>query len=222
MTGSGGWRMAAGSSAAAWLVRLLGATTRIRHHGDGEVRAREAAGERFILAFWHRHLLLMPYAYRGRRIAVLISRHRDGELAARAMQRLGIESVRGSSTRGGAAGLRGLLKKARRGYDLGFVPDGPKGPAGVAKPGVAAAAVATGYPIVPVALAASRCRRVGSWDRMVVPLPFARVHFVYGTAMTVPDRDRIEAATAELGRRLDAAEAEAERLAAGADDTGER
>lgn len=201
------------SLAAAGMIRALGATVRMRHHGDAEQRRREAAGERFILAFWHRHLLLMPYAYRGRRISVLVSRHRDGELIARTVARLGIDSSRGSTTRGGVAGMRELLRKARRGYDLAFTPDGPRGPAARVQPGVIAAAKATGFPIHPVALAASRCRRLATWDRFVLPLPLAAVHFVYGEPLSVPRRAPVEPAAAELEARLGAAEATAERLA---------
>ena len=131
--------MVALSLGAAWLIRGLRASVRLRHHGDAAVRAWEEAGERFILAFWHRHLLLMPYAYRGRRISVLISRSRDGELIARTVARFGIHAARGSSGpahKGGAAGLRELLRKAREGYDLAFTPDGPRGPLGAVQPGV--------------------------------------------------------------------------------------
>lgn len=206
-------RTAALSLAAAWTIRALAASVRMRFHGDAEQRRREAAGERMILAFWHRHLLLMPYAYRGRGISVLISRHRDGELIARTVARLGIDSSRGSTTRGGAAGLRELLRKARAGRDLAFTPDGPRGPAGRVQPGVILAAAATGFPIQPVALAASRCRRLASWDRFVVPLPFSTVHFVYGEALAVARHAPIEPAAAELEARLAAAEAAAERLA---------
>ena len=85
------WTTGAIAFAAAWLIRALRATVRLRHHGDEEMRRRERAGERFILAFWHRHLLLMPYSYRGRRISVLVSASRDGELIARTVARLGID-----------------------------------------------------------------------------------------------------------------------------------
>jgi hypothetical protein len=209
-----GWKDAAIPIAAAGFIRTLRATVRIRHHGDGRQRAWEAAGEHFILAFWHRHLLLMPYAYRGRRISVLVSQSRDGELIARTVARFGIDSSRGSSSRGGAAGLRSLLRKAEEGYDLAFTPDGPRGPAREVQPGVVLAAAATGLPVVPVALAASRARHLRSWDRFVVPLPFSTVHFVYGEPLVVPRRGDPESAAAELKRRLDAAEAQAERFAA--------
>ena len=202
---------------AAGLIRALGASVRRRYHGEAEIRRREREGERFILVFWHRHLLLMPYAYRGRRISVLVSQSRDGELIARTVARLGIHASRGSSSRGGAAGLRGLLRRAREGYDLAFTPDGPRGPAGVVQPGVILAAASTGWPIVPVAIAASRSRRLASWDRFLVPLPFGTVHYVYGEPLAVPRGTRgeeIESAAAELARRLDLTEAAAERLAA--------
>jgi lysophospholipid acyltransferase (LPLAT)-like uncharacterized protein len=189
---------------------------RLRRHGDAAVRAWEQAGERFILAFWHRHLLLMPYAYRGRRITVLISRSRDGELIARTVARFGIHAARGSSgppEKGGTLGLRELLRRARQGYDLAFTPDGPRGPLGVVQPGVILAAAATGFPVQPVAIAASRARRLRSWDRFLVPLPLATVHVVYGEPLSVPRGAEPAAAATELGRRLDAAEAAAEELA---------
>lgn len=200
---------------AAGVIRGLRASVRLRHHGDGPVRQWEARGEHFILAFWHRHLLLMPYAYRGRRISVLVSQSRDGELIARTVARLGIDSSRGSSSRGGAAGMRSLLRKAAEGWDLAFTPDGPRGPAGEVQPGVILAAAATGLPVQPVAVGASRAKRLRSWDRFLVPLPFASVHFVYGEPLRVERRGDPAAAAAELKRRLDGAEAEAERLAAG-------
>jgi lysophospholipid acyltransferase (LPLAT)-like uncharacterized protein len=209
-------RAAALSLVAAGTIRLLGASLRRRHHGDGELRRRQAAGERLILAFWHRHLLLMPFAYgRGGRVTVLISLHRDGELVARTMQRLGYDTTRGSTTRGGVAGLRQLLRKARDGFDLAFTPDGPRGPAAAVQPGVLAAAALSGFPIVPVAYAATRCRRLGSWDRFVVPYPLSTAHFVYGEALTVPRGVPLEPYVAELKVRLDGAEAEAEGLVRG-------
>ncbi|HEY0783727.1 MAG TPA: lysophospholipid acyltransferase family protein [Thermoanaerobaculia bacterium] len=199
--------------AAANLVRLLRLSVRLRHHGDALLRAWEGEGRHFILAFWHRHLLLMPYAYRGRRISVLISQSRDGELIARTVARLGIDASRGSTSRGGAAGLRELLRKAEAGYDLAFTPDGPRGPASVVQPGVVLAAAATGLPIQPVALAASRAIRLRSWDRFLVPLPVSAVHFVYGEPLVVPRRGAQGAAAGELGARLLEAEARAEAFA---------
>lgn len=204
------------SFVAANFIRGLRATVRLRHHGDEGMRERERRGEPFILAFWHRHLLLMPYSYRGKRISVLVSQSSDGELIARTVARLGIDSSRGSSSRGGIAGMRTLLRKASDGWDIAFTPDGPRGPLREVQPGVILAAAATGLPIQPVALAATRAKLLRSWDRFVVPVPFSTVHFVYGEPLTVERRGNLEDAAAELKRRLDRAEAVAEDLAKGA------
>jgi hypothetical protein len=206
-------RTAVVSLLAAWFIRALRATVRLRHHGDERLREWERTGEHFILAFWHRHLLLMPYAYRGRRISVLVSQSTDGELIARTVARLGIDSSRGSSSRGGIAGMRTLLRKAAAGWDIAFTPDGPRGPLREVQPGVILAAAATGLPIQPVAIAATRAKLLRSWDRFLVPLPFSTVHFVYGELLTVERRGDLEQAAAELKRRLDAAEEAAERWA---------
>ena len=200
---------------AAGFIRALRASVRFRHHGDVRMREWEREGRHFILAFWHRHLLLMPYSYRGSRISVLVSQSKDGELIARTVARLGIDSSRGSSSRGGIAGMRALLRKAAEDWDIAFTPDGPRGPLRQVQPGVILAAAATGLPIQPVAIAASQAKLLRSWDRFMVPLPFSTVHFVYGEPLVVERRgDTVEAA-AELKKRLDVAEAEAERWAKG-------
>lgn len=201
------------SFAAAGLIRALRSTVKLRHHHDEPMRKMERGNERFILAFWHRHLLLMPYSYRGTGISVLVSQSGDGELIARTVARLGIDSSRGSSSRGGVAGMRTLLRKAGEGWDIAFTPDGPRGPASEVQPGVILAAAATGFPIQPVAVAATKAKRLRSWDRFLIPLPFSCVHFVYGEPLAVERRGDPALAAAELKRRLDGAEEEAERLA---------
>jgi hypothetical protein len=198
---------------AASFIRLLRATVRIQHHGDERVREWERRGDHFILAFWHRHLLLMPYAYRGQRISVLVSQSRDGELIARTVARLGIDSSRGSSSRGGIAGMRSLLRKAAEGWDIAFTPDGPRGPLREVQPGVILAAASTGLPILPVAVAASRAKLLRSWDRFMIPLPFSTVHIVYGEPLVVERRGDLEATAAELKQRLETVESAAEALA---------
>src|SRR5262245_4997167 len=209
----GDLRIAAISLCAAWFIRALRASVRLRHHGDAQVRDWERRGEHFILAFWHRHLLLMPYAYRGRKISVLVSQSTDGELIARTVARLGIDSTRGSSSRGSVAGMKALLRKAAEGWDIAFTPDGPRGPAREVQPGVILAAAATGLPIQPVAIAASRAKRLKSWDRFLIPLPFSTVHIVYGEPLAVARRGDMAEAALELKRRLESVEAEAERQA---------
>jgi lysophospholipid acyltransferase (LPLAT)-like uncharacterized protein len=137
---------------AALLIRTWYATLRAKH-----VRAEHIEQTpQYVLAFWHAHLLLMLHARYRRPISALISQSKDGEYIARVFDWYGVESSRGSSTRGGGAALRDLLRKTREGRNIAFTPDGPKGPARIAKDGVIYAAKMSGLPIVPVAFAAKK------------------------------------------------------------------
>jgi len=214
------WRIGPLSLALAGLIRGLAATVDFRFHDDATVRSWEVQGRQFILAFWHRHLILMRYAYRGSRMTGLVSRSWDGELTAQTLAHLGIETSRGSSSRGGAAALRDLLRRARAGSDLAFTPDGPRGPLRKVQPGVVVAAALTGLPIVPVAISATRRRLLRSWDRMLLPLPGARVEIVYGAPLTVASRTALAEDGGRVERALLAAESRAEEFSRGANGAG--
>jgi lysophospholipid acyltransferase (LPLAT)-like uncharacterized protein len=201
--------------AASLVLRLLRRSVRLRFHDDRTIRAWERGEQRFLLAFWHRHLPLMRYAYRGRRMSVLVSRSKDGELIARTMAHLGIDTRRGSSSRGGSTGLREMLRAARSGSDIAITPDGPRGPLREVQPGVVLLAAASGLPLIPVAIAASRARELRSWDRMPIPLPGSRVEVVYGEPLRLPRDARAEEWAPRLRDAINAVEERACRLAAG-------
>jgi hypothetical protein len=167
----------------------------------------------------------MPYSYRGRGIAIVISAHRDGELIARTMRHFGHEALRGSSTSGGAAALRGAVRALRSGRDVGFTPDGPKGPRHRVQAGVVQAARMSGVPIVPVAFASSRRKTLSSWDRFIVPLPFSRGVFAYGEPIEVPrhaDEAGVESARRALEESLRELASRAEAVCAGRQSTVSR
>jgi lysophospholipid acyltransferase (LPLAT)-like uncharacterized protein len=144
---------------AAALIRGIGRSMRIDTVNRNAIERRWAAGEASIIAFWHGRQLMLPLTYAGPGIDILISQHRDGELISRTVRSFGFSSIRGSTTRGGAVALRGLIRSGRAGRDLGVTPDGPKGPRRVAQPGVIALAKATGLPIFPVTFGASKKKR---------------------------------------------------------------
>ncbi|MEW6544038.1 MAG: lysophospholipid acyltransferase family protein [Nitrospirota bacterium] len=148
-------------------IRLLGKTLRIQTVGTEVVDRLYRQGTNCIFAFWHSRQLMMPLAYRGTGAHVLISEHRDGELIQRIVARFGFSAVRGSTTRGGAAALRQLIRLGQSGADLVVTPDGPKGPRQVAQIGVIQLAKATGLPIVPLTFACSKKNSsragTGSW-----------------------------------------------------------
>lgn len=212
------WWVGPASVAGAWTLKALGATWRIEHRG-AEYDRRLAAGERCIFAVWHSRLFPFAYTHRGRRIAVLVSHHRDGELIARVARHMGFETARGSSTRGGEEGVRGMIEFAERRNLLGMTPDGPRGPAERVKRGLVYLASRTGWPVVPIASASRPDWVFRSWDRFRVPRPFARVVVSYGAPIPIPrdlDDDateawrlRVEAAIADLSANVAAAVGEA-------------
>ena len=194
-------------------MAVLARTLRIQVLDRGGLLDAWARGEQTIVAFWHARGLLMPIMAGGRRICIMNSQHRDGELASRALAYWGIQSVRGSATRGGIAGFRRLVAAYGEGYSLAVVPDGPRGPAERVKAGVVRLARVTGAPVYPVAYGARPGLRLRSWDRMLVPVPFGRAVFVVGEPVQVPGRATrqaledyratLEARLAEVTRHAD-------------------
>ena len=201
-------------------LRLVWATTRWTLLG--EEHARPFADRPMILAFWHERLPLAALGWRllarrvpqrdGRRAQVLISRHRDGRLIAAAVKPFGIDVVHASSSKGGAAGLRGLARILADGGVAVITPDGPRGPVRVAAPGVAQLAALSGVPVLPCAVASTRMRLAGSWDRMRFPLPFARGFAMVGAPIVV-SRENTEAALAAIEDALTTACAQVDAMA---------
>jgi len=170
----------------AWVLRLLALTIRrdVLHQEHAEKFWNQ---EKFVIAaFWHQRLLMMPFLPHKGRVGMMISRHRDGEFIARAVKLFGIDSVRGSTTRGGAAALRGMVRFFENGAHLAITPDGPQGPRHVVQRGVIELARLTAAPIIPVAYSASRKKFFNSWDHFILPLPFCKVIYVYGEAIFIP------------------------------------
>jgi lysophospholipid acyltransferase (LPLAT)-like uncharacterized protein len=151
------------------IIRGLGRSMRIESQGQEHVDALYRDGRNIILAFWHAQQLMIPVGYRGPGAHVLISQHQDGEIIARIIAKFGHQAVRGSSTRGGMSALRELIRLGRSGHDVVVTPDGPKGPAQVAKLGVIQLARASRLPIVPVAFGCSKKNSlqagIDSWSR---------------------------------------------------------
>ena len=143
-----------------------------------------------IYAFLHGHQLALLRFPRPRPTAAIVSHSRDGQLQARVLATLGLEVIRGSSSAGGAAALKSSMEWLEGGRDLALAIDGPRGPAGKAKPGVIWLSQKTRVPIVPVACTASPARHLhGTWDSFMIPLPFARVPIRTGVAFKPWEQD---------------------------------
>ena len=177
--------------------------------------------DRYLYAFWHARMLMMPCPFRKTLFGngyrsffgyMLISEHRDGGFIAEAMHLLGIRTVRGSTTRGGA---RAMLKMIRavlaEGCNLGITPDGPKGPCEKVQKGTVQLAMKAGLPVVPVCYATSHCWRVDSWDRFYIPKPFSRGVFVFGEPVIISDKNDLDEALGRVQRAMDATQVIADR-----------
>lgn len=160
-----------------WRVRLLGAE---EHH------ALRAQYHHVIYVGWHENVITSAWIMRHRQIAILVSQSRDGEYLSRLNRLLGYYTVRGSSSRGGVQGFLQLADALKAGHDVLFGGDGPKGPVRECKTGPALLAKHTGLPIVPLAAAANRCHLLHSWDRTIIPYPFATITASYGEPIFVP------------------------------------
>lgn len=167
-----------------------------------------------IVGIWHETALMAAAHHRGNNFHALTSYSFDGELAARLLACYGIESVRGSSSRGGSAGLHQLEKALPLVRVVGLTMDGPRGPHREAKPGVAILAARTGAPIVPNAFVASRCWRLRTWDRFPVPKAFGTIVCAFGEPIFAPEvttPESIEETRLQVQNALNALHAEIER-----------
>jgi lysophospholipid acyltransferase (LPLAT)-like uncharacterized protein len=195
--------IATGLVARAWLRSLR---LSLLTHPDLE----RAGDVPWILAFWHGQQFALHRWPRRRPTAVLVSLSRDGELQAAALGRIGLVVERGSSSRGGAMGLRGIVRRLREGHDAAFAVDGPRGPSGVVRGdaervgAILAARLGRGV-VVPLASAcASAWVLHRTWDRFELPRPFSRVAVALG-----PPLDPRSLDAPALAREIDAARARA-------------
>ena len=125
---------------------------------------------------------------------MLISEHGDGEIIARIAESLGYRTVRGSTSRGAARALIELAREVEDGHDLAITPDGPRGPAKSVAPGVAVVANRSAAPVIGAAVFAPSAWRLKSWDRFLIPRPFARVSIAYSDSALIDAGDSREAA----------------------------
>jgi len=187
------------------ILPLLVRSWRVETDFPADWLERARQGERLILAFWHnRQIGFLRIAATLRPVSVLVSQHGDGEIITRIMARFGVGAVRGSSTRGGTQALRTMLAATRE-TNLAITPDGPVGPRYEVKEGVVSLAALSGLPVFWVSWSSERVWIFKSWDRFMLPKPFARLRFQATGPMHLNKsmkREEIEAARLDLEARM--------------------
>ena len=168
----------------------------------------ERAGRPLVRCSWHEHIIAFVYRLAFRKMCVMASKSKDGEIISSALKTLGFKVVRGSSTRGGSEALRGMLRAFNDGWNISLMVDGPKGPHRKIKPGILILGSMTGAPIVPTVISVKWFFRVKSWDRMIIPVPFSPAVELNGKPIMVPRSPSSE----ELDKKIIELEEEFNRL----------
>ncbi len=158
------------------IIRLLYLLNKKKFHGPTDIGT-----EPVIMACWHGELLMIPYAYTRFRkkphAKLIISEHFDGNLIAKTLKYFKFKTIRGSSTRGGVKALITAIKELKNGYDLGITPDGPKGPRHKVSNGIVAIAQKANAKIILVRVKPTSFWQLSSWDKFIIPKPFATINY---------------------------------------------
>jgi lysophospholipid acyltransferase (LPLAT)-like uncharacterized protein len=180
-------------------------TWRIEIIEPESMKKARAEKKPMVFAHWHGDEIAIIHLFGIYHAAAMVSTSKDGDLMDKCARLFGAHTVRGSSTRGGVSALRGILRASREGWSPSISVDGPKGPYHKAKAGVFEISKITGGVIFPVCAATSRAKVFEkSWNKMFLPMPFARVVCVWGEPLPAVARDA-DAHDPDLARTLEAA-----------------
>ncbi len=172
-----------------FVVRIYSKTFLYNVIGEKEWVKLLEAKQPVVLCGWHQQFF--PFIERVKKYkkfypAVMISKSRDGDLAAPMAFRRNCLAVRGSSSRGGKTALTQLISHVQtKGFAIHIL-DGPTGPMGKAKPGIIKLAQETGATLFPMKITSNRAWFFHSWDRFMLPKPFATIDISFGTPIMVP------------------------------------
>lgn len=193
------------------LVEVLWRTGRVRVIGDEHWRSSIISSQGMAIPVcWHQHLLICARYSVSKRVPLkagfLISPSVDGEAPTWLAEMYGATCIRGSSTHTGSRAVRQLIKAIRKDKLSPLItPDGPRGPRFDFKPGALFVAQLSEVPIVPLAFAAKPAKVFRTWDKFVLPSPFARIVIAVGEPVMVSrelNAEQVEAMQAQLSKRM--------------------
>jgi hypothetical protein len=183
-----GWMQDFVAFVASFYMRLVFHTSRWQHVNFETPSSYLADKRPFITCFWHARLLMLPYAWPDKKnpFYMLISAHKDGRLISKTVGHFGIRTIAGSTERGGTEALLGMVRHSRQGDTLGITPDGPRGPPHEVSDGTVMLSYLAKADLIPVTFTTSRKKFLKTWDRFLLPLPFSRGVFMWGTPVIYP------------------------------------
>lgn len=172
-----------------YLALIYSMTFRVKVINDLEWINYVEKGGRVLLCCWHQQFFIavrLISRYRKYNVSVMISKSTDGDIASRVAESAGVFPVRGSSSRNGGPALKEMISRFKEGRMALHLLDGPRGPAGIVKPGAIAIASGADAAIAPVYVRADRAWHARSWDQYMVPGPFSRVTVTFCPLMNLP------------------------------------
>jgi len=196
---------------AALFVRFWSSTVRLERIGREHEKAAIASGRPVLYVAWHGSQVVPLFEFSNRGILIMTSLSRDGDIQTMSMSCLGYRTVRGSSSRGGARALLGMVREMNRGISASLMVDGPRGPYHEAKPGAVLLAQKTRAVVLPVGVGYANVIRLNNWDRFEIPLPFSRVVVATGMPFDIGSDLDLEAGARLIEARIAETVAEAER-----------
>jgi lysophospholipid acyltransferase (LPLAT)-like uncharacterized protein len=164
-----------------------------------------------VAVFWHGEMLMLPYTHRHKKVAIIISKSKDGDIATAVINRFGFDAVRGSSSRGAETAILETMELLKNKYTIGLAGDGPKGPYHVMKPGPIWFAQKMGMPLIPVTARFKHYVQLKSWDRFLIPMPFTKAVAIYGEPLSMQGLQRREGMKV-VQHRMEQQEATAENM----------
>ncbi len=188
-------------------IHCIGFTWFIKYICLSHSRAGKTRSGSVLYAFWHANQLPLTYTHKNEGIFALASKNRDGQIVSNVLHSMGFKTIRGSSSRGGMEALGAMARELRDGNDGAITPDGPRGPAKKPKGGAGMISRIAKVPVVPLAASGTPSFRFKSWDRFMLPLPFARVCIVEGKPLPPMQKGGEEEWNQKLERSLNQAEA---------------
>jgi lysophospholipid acyltransferase (LPLAT)-like uncharacterized protein len=179
--------------------------------------AFQSKKQRFIILFWHEHILCPLFLRRHSDVTMILSRHGDAEIVGQIAKLSGMRCIRGSSFRGGAATVKQFLKTPTASQNIiAVTPDGPRGPRRKLAMGPIFLASRLQMPIVLLGVGYDRPWRIRSWDKFAIPRPFSRGRFIISPQFPVPadlDKNGLESFRQKFETQLTRLTDEAEHWA---------
>jgi len=202
------WAQSLVSLLIASYVRFAHATSRWEVRGWHNVQNQVDAGQPVILCFWHARMILSMYGWQHTHpLNMLSTPHRDGKIAALSYNRLGINTIWGSTKKGGSEAARAMIKALKSGETVAITPDGPKGPRQRMQSSAIDIARMSGAKLVPVSAVSTNGKILNTWDRLQIPKPFGRGVVWIDAPIDVPRKaseDDFEALRQSVEDRLNA------------------